>query len=105
MALTFRGLFLGGLAFLVYPFVLYRLHSTNIHHSKVGYVVTREALLADEERKKTMLKRKLSVARSFRADLEKASTLNLIREPDYTALTGELNWFEQANAWELDYRG
>ncbi|MDB6111216.1 MAG: putative glycosyltransferase EpsE [Pedosphaera sp.] len=105
MALTFRALLSGGLAFVDHPLVLYRLHSTNIHHSKVEYVVTRQALLADEERKKTMLKRKLSVARSFRADLEKASTLNLIREPDYTALNGELNWFEQANAWELDYRG
>jgi glycosyltransferase involved in cell wall biosynthesis len=105
MPLAFRALLSGGMAFIDHPLVLYRLHSTNIHNSKMEYVVTWKGLLADEERKKTMLKRKLSVARSFRADLEKAAKLDLLQEPDHSALLEELNRFEHANSWELDYRG
>lgn len=104
MALTFRSLLMGGLSFIDRPLVLYRLHSSNLHNSKNEYVVTWADLIADEERKKTILKRKLSVAKSFRTDLSTAKKAGLLTAADYATLTEELNSFEGNNAWELEYR-
>jgi glycosyltransferase involved in cell wall biosynthesis len=105
MALTFRSLLSGGLSFIDRPLVFYRLHSNNIHHSNHDeYVQTWADLLVDEEKKKTILKRKLSVAKSFRADLSKALDMALLEKPDHAVLSDELNSFEGANVWELDYR-
>jgi glycosyltransferase involved in cell wall biosynthesis len=104
MALTFRALLSGGLTFIDQPLVLYRLHSNNLHHAKNHYVKTLADLLADEEKKNTILKRKISVAKSFRKDLNKARDLGLLEEPDHAVLIDELNSFEGLNSWELDYR-
>jgi glycosyltransferase involved in cell wall biosynthesis len=104
MALTFRAMLSGGLTFINRPLVLYRLHSSNLHHSKAEFVRTMADLLADEERKKTMLKRKLSVAKSFRRDLERAKELGIIEPPDQAVLVEEVRGFEEQNEWELDYR-
>jgi glycosyltransferase involved in cell wall biosynthesis len=104
MALTFRALLSGGLTYIDGPLVLYRLHSTNLHHSKIEFVGTLADLLADEKKKTTILKRKLSVAKSFQKDLDKAKELGLIEAPDHAVLMDEVNLFESQNAWELDYR-
>jgi glycosyltransferase involved in cell wall biosynthesis len=104
MALTFRSLLSGGLVSIDHPLVLYRLHGSNIHHAEVKYVATWKELRADEERIKTSLRRKLVIAKCFRADLEKARTLNLVPEATRLNLLAELSAVEQAQAWELSYR-
>ena len=104
MALTFRSLISGGLVLIDHPFVLYRLHGNNIHHSETKYVATWKELRADEERIKTSLKRKLVIARCFRADLEKARSLELLPDSEISKLSDELGVSESITAWELAYR-
>jgi glycosyltransferase involved in cell wall biosynthesis len=104
MALAFRSLLSGGLVFVNHPLVLYRLHGNNIHHSEPEYVTTLKALQADEERKKTALRRRLIIAKSFRNDLEKAQSLGLLSESETPGLRHELDLVEESDAWELNYR-
>jgi hypothetical protein len=51
-----------------------------------------------------MLKRKLTVAKSFGKDLDHAQTLGMMERPDCSVLKEEVCAFESQNAWELDYR-
>lgn len=104
MALTFRALLSGGLAYLDAPLVLYRLHSSNIHHSKIEFVDSWEGLLADEEKIKTGLKRKLAVAKSFRRDLNHAGKSGWLNAAEQAGLSREVDLFEAAHSWELEFR-
>lgn len=104
MALAFRSLISGGLVFIDHPLVLYRLHGNNIHHSESKYVASWKELRADEERIKTGLRRRLVIARSFRADLETAQNLELLSPAEAATLRRELESVEKSDAWELSYR-
>jgi len=104
MALTFRALLSGGLTYLDAPLVLYRLHSSNLHNRKLEFAETWSDVLADEEWRKTQLKRKVAVARSFRRDLEQAGKLRLLDAGELAAFSRELDSFQEAQTWELDFR-
>jgi glycosyltransferase involved in cell wall biosynthesis len=104
MALTFRSMISGGLVFIDHPLVLYRLHGNNIHHAESKYVATWKELRADDQRINTSLKRKLVIARCFRADLERAETLKMLSESVISALLDEVSMSERTVAWELSYR-
>jgi glycosyltransferase involved in cell wall biosynthesis len=104
MALAFRSMLSGGLIFLDQPLILYRLHGNNIHHSESKYVATWKELQADEERIRVSLKRKLVIAKTFRADLEKARALKMMPDSEISRLLDEVGIFERGHAWELSYR-
>lgn len=104
MALGFRSRLLGGMAFIDDPLVLYRLHDANLHNTDMDAPVTVEFLRDEEKRRKVGLERRLTAAKSFRADLKTARSQALLGATELNELSSAVDSFARSNELEVDFR-